>query len=128
MESTILDAIDRQIIHIMTIEPRATFRTIAEVTGISDQTAARRCRKLSESAGLRILGVVNGPQAGWTDWYVRLRITPGSADAIGEALARRPDTKWVNLMRWRTASIGKEKLRRCRRRCLQRRDPRWPVH
>jgi DNA-binding Lrp family transcriptional regulator len=47
----------------MTIEPRASFRTIAEVTGISDQTAARRYRKLSESAGLRVLGVVNGPRA-----------------------------------------------------------------
>ena len=60
---TMLDAIDRQIVHIMTIEPRASFRTIAEVTGISDQTAARRYRKLSESAGLRVLGVVNGPRA-----------------------------------------------------------------
>src|ERR1017187_4051395 len=58
-----LDAIDRQIVHIMPIEPRASFRTIAEVTGISDQTAARRYRKLSESAGLRVLGVVNGPRA-----------------------------------------------------------------
>jgi DNA-binding Lrp family transcriptional regulator len=60
---TMLDAIDRQIVHIMTIEPRASFRTIAEVTGISDQIAARRYRKLSESAGLRVLGVVNGPRA-----------------------------------------------------------------
>ncbi len=97
MENIILDVIDRQIVHIMTIEPRATFRTIAKVTQISDQTAARRYHRLSESAGLRVLGVVNGPRAGWVDWFVRLRTTPGSADAIGEALARRPDTKWVNL-------------------------------
>jgi DNA-binding Lrp family transcriptional regulator len=34
---------------------------------------------------------------GWVDWFVRLQTTPGSADAIGEALARRPDTRWVNL-------------------------------
>jgi DNA-binding Lrp family transcriptional regulator len=67
------------------------------VTGISDQTAARRYRKLSESAGLRVLGVVSAARVGWVDWFVRLQTTPGSADAIGEALARRPDTKWVNL-------------------------------
>ena len=46
---------------------------------------------------LRVLGVVNGPRAGWVDWFVRLQTTPGSADAIAEALARRPDTRWVNL-------------------------------
>jgi DNA-binding Lrp family transcriptional regulator len=92
-----MDAIDRQITHVLTIEPRASFRTIADVTGISDQTAARRYRKLSESAGLRVLGVLNGARLGWTDWFVRLQITPGSAESIAEALARRPDTRWVNL-------------------------------
>ena len=92
-----LDAIDRQIIHLLTIEPRASFRTIAEVTGISDQTAARRYRRLSEAAGLRVLGVVDGSRLDWVDWFVRLQITPGSADSIAEALARRPDTSWVRL-------------------------------
>ncbi len=92
-----LDTIDRQLVHVLTVEPRASFRTIAEVTGISDQTAARRYRKLSESAGLRVLGVVNGARMGWVEWFVRLQTTPGGADSIAEALARRPDTKWVNL-------------------------------
>jgi DNA-binding Lrp family transcriptional regulator len=97
VENIILDAVDRQLIHVLTVEPRASFRTIAEVTSISDQTAARRYRKLSESAGLRVLGVVNGARMGWVDWFVRLQTTPGSADSIAEALARRPDTRWVNL-------------------------------
>ena len=89
--------VDRQILHMLTIEPRASFRTIAEVTGISDQTAARRYRRLSEIAGLRVLGVLDGAQLGWVDWFLRLQTTPGSADSIAEALARRPDTKWVHL-------------------------------
>jgi len=92
-----LDALDRQIIHLLTIEPRASFRAIAEVTGISDQTAARRYRKLCEDAGLRVLGVPDGSRLGWTDWFVRLQTTPGGADSIAEALARRPDTRWVHL-------------------------------
>jgi DNA-binding Lrp family transcriptional regulator len=93
----ILDAVDRQIIHILSIDPRASFRTIADVTGISDQTAARRYRRLCESAGLRVLGVPEGSRLGWTDWFVRLQTTPGGADSIAEALARRPDTRWVHL-------------------------------
>jgi DNA-binding Lrp family transcriptional regulator len=97
VEVTKLDAIDRQIIHILTIEPRASFRTIAAVVGTSDQTAARRYRRLEESAGLRVLGVPDGSRLGWTDWYLRLQTTPGGADSIAEALARRPDTMWVHL-------------------------------
>ena len=92
-----LDAIDLEIIHVLAIEPRASFRAIAEVTGISDQTAARRYRRLSEAAGLRVLGVLDGTQLGWVDWFLRLQTTPGSADSIAEALARRPDTSWVRL-------------------------------
>lgn len=97
MKVTTLDGIDRQIVHILAIEPRASFRAIAEVTGISDQTAARRYRRLSEAAGLRVLGVLDGTQLGWVDWFLRLQSTPGSADSIAEALARRPDTSWVRL-------------------------------
>jgi DNA-binding Lrp family transcriptional regulator len=97
VEVTKLDAVDLQIIHMLTIEPRASFRAIADVTGISDQTAARRYRRLSETAGLRVLGVVNGSRLGWVEWFLRLQTTPGSADSLAEALARRPDTRWVRL-------------------------------
>ncbi len=97
MENFTLDAVDRQIVHALAVDPRASFRTIAEVTGISDQTAARRYRRLAESAGLRVLGVADGATLGWADWFVRLQAAPGSADAMAEALARRADTKWVHL-------------------------------
>jgi DNA-binding Lrp family transcriptional regulator len=97
VEDDMLDTIDRQIVHVLTIEPRAPFRAIAEVAGISDQTAARRYRRLAESAGLRVLGVLNGSSLGWLDWFVRLQTMPGAADTIAEALARRADTKWVQL-------------------------------
>jgi DNA-binding Lrp family transcriptional regulator len=117
VEVTTLDTLDRQIIHILTIEPRASFRTIADVTGISDQTAARRYRRLSEGAGLRVLGVPDGSRMGWTDWFVRLQTTPGGADSIAEALARRPDTRWVHL-----ASGGTEVICTLQARTEEQRD------
>jgi DNA-binding Lrp family transcriptional regulator len=88
---------DRQIIHILAVEPRASFRAIADVTGISDQTAARRYRRLCDTVGLRVLGMPDGSRLGWTNWFVRLQTTPGGADSIAEALARRADTRWVHL-------------------------------
>jgi DNA-binding Lrp family transcriptional regulator len=97
VEISTLDPIDRQIVHILAIEPRASFRTIAAVAGISDQTAARRYRRLEESAGLRVLGVPDGSRLGWTEWFLRLQTTPGGTDSIAEALAHRPDTTWVHL-------------------------------
>jgi DNA-binding Lrp family transcriptional regulator len=92
-----LDSVDRQIIHALAVQPRASFRAIGEVVGVSDQTAARRYRRMRESVGLGIYGLVSGSLAGWVDWMVRLQTTPGGAHAIAEALARRPDTRWVRL-------------------------------
>ena len=117
MEVSLLDPIDRQIVHILTIEPRASFRTVADVAGISDQTAARRYRRLAESAGLRVLGVPDGSRLGWTDWFLRLQTTPGGADSIAEALARRPDTRWVHL-----ASGGTEVICTLQARSPEQRD------
>jgi DNA-binding Lrp family transcriptional regulator len=97
VETTTLDLVDRQIIHVLAVEARASFRAIGEVVGVSDQTAARRYRRLRETAGLGVFGLVRGSLAGWVDWLVRLQITPGSANAIADALARRPDTRWVRL-------------------------------
>ena len=58
---------------------------------------SQRYRRLSDAAGLRVLGVPDGSRLGWTDWFMRLQTTPGSADSIAEALARRTDTRWVHL-------------------------------
>jgi DNA-binding Lrp family transcriptional regulator len=117
VEHSILDSVDRQILHVLTIEPRASFRTLAEVTGISDQTAARRFRRLTETAGLRVLGVIDGSRLGWVDWFIRLQTIPGSADSIAEALARRPDTRWVRL-----ASGGTEVICTLQARSPEQRD------
>jgi DNA-binding Lrp family transcriptional regulator len=97
VESHSWDEIDRQLVHAFVIAPRAPFRVLGDVIGVSDQTIARRYRRLAATAGLRVIGVLNGGRLGWADWFVRLQTTPGAADAIADALARRTDTRWVNL-------------------------------
>jgi DNA-binding Lrp family transcriptional regulator len=92
-----LDEVDRQLLHALVLAPRASFRLLATVLEVSDQTIARRYRRLTETAGLRVFGLIDGPRAGWVDWLVRLQAAPGSAQRIADTLAQRPDTRWVRL-------------------------------
>jgi DNA-binding Lrp family transcriptional regulator len=92
-----LDEVDRQLLHALIVAPRASFRVLAAALGVSDQTIARRYRRLAETAGLRVTGLIHGPRAGWVDWMVRLQVAPGSAQRIADNLAQRPDTRWVRL-------------------------------
>jgi DNA-binding Lrp family transcriptional regulator len=91
------DEVDRQLLHALVVSPRAPFRLLAEVVGVSDQTVARRYRRMTQVAGLRVLGIINGERAGWVDWLVRIQATPGSAQRIADTLAARRDTRWVRL-------------------------------
>ncbi|MGA3220292.1 MAG: AsnC family transcriptional regulator [Acidimicrobiales bacterium] len=117
MDPPVIDAVDRQIIHALTIEPRASFRALGDVTGVSDQTAARRYRRLQELVGLRVLARVDGAKVGWVDWYLRAQCFPGAAGPIADALARRADTSWVVL-----ASGGTEIVCALRERSPEQRD------
>jgi DNA-binding Lrp family transcriptional regulator len=92
-----LDDVDRQLLHALVVAPRASFRVLAAALGVSDQTIARRYRRLVETADLRVTGLIHGPRAGWVDWIVRLQVAPGSAQRIADSLAERPDTRWVRL-------------------------------
>ena len=97
MKTSQLDDVDRQLLHALIVAPRASFRVLAAALGVSDQTIARRYRRLVETADLRVTGLIHGPRAGWVDWMVRLQVAPGSAQRIADNLAQRPDTRWVRL-------------------------------
>ena len=97
MKTSQLDEVDRQLLHALVVAPRASFRVLAAALGVSDQTIARRYRRLVETADLRVTGLIHGPRAGWVDWIVRLQVAPGSAQRIADTLAQRPDTRWVRL-------------------------------
>lgn len=105
MESDALDELDRKLLHALELDGRAAFSRIATVLGVSDQTVARRYRKLRTVAGLRVLAVRNTEPPELEQWLLRLRCTPEGALTIAEALARRPDTSWIAL-----AAAGTEVL------------------
>jgi DNA-binding Lrp family transcriptional regulator len=92
-----IDTLDRQVIHALRISGRAGYREIGAVLGVSDQTVARRYRRLREHAGLRVVALPNPITLGHEMWTIRLRTAPDAATAIAGALARRRDTAWVSL-------------------------------
>src|SRR5207249_8810987 len=93
MES--IDDLDRGLVHALQLDGRAPFSKIAEVLGVSENTVARRYRRLRSGGLLRVVGTTNGYLLGYTSWTIRIRCTPDAAAPIAAALARRPDTFWV---------------------------------
>ncbi|MFF4696206.1 Lrp/AsnC family transcriptional regulator [Streptomyces chattanoogensis] len=98
MDTVILDAVDRGLVHALQIDGRAPFRAIADVLGVSENTVARRYRRLRSSGVLRVVGVVNRVLLGHTSWTLRIQCIPDAAGAIAAALAARPDTSFVYLL------------------------------
>jgi len=98
VESVILDELDRGLVHALEIDGRAPFGRVAEVLGVSDQTVARRYRRLRTAGVLRVVGSVDFLRLGYTSWAIRMRCAPDAAGPIAAALARRPETSWVHLL------------------------------
>jgi DNA-binding Lrp family transcriptional regulator len=117
LESATIDRIDRQIIHALQFQPRASFTKIAETVGVSEQTAARRYRRLRTEGVLRVVGLVDSGGLGQDTWTVRVRCRPDSALKLGQALARRDDVSWVTL-----GAGGSELLCSVRSRSREQRD------
>lgn len=97
MEFPPLDPLDLQLLQALQLDGRAPFSRIAAVLGVSDQTVARRYRRLHKTVGVRVLGMTDESRLGRQSWLVRLHCTPDVAEQLADALAKRPDTLYVTL-------------------------------
>jgi DNA-binding Lrp family transcriptional regulator len=96
-DHSVLDHVDRALVHALHIDGRAPFARIAEVLEVSTQTATRRYQRLRRDAGLRVVGLTAPDQEVDSRWLVRLTAAPATAGDVARSLARRPDTSWVRL-------------------------------
>ncbi|MGQ4385433.1 Lrp/AsnC family transcriptional regulator [Streptomyces sp. SAS_270] len=96
-ESDTFDELDLRLLCALEVNARAPFSRIATVLGVSDQTIARRYRRLRAEGGLRVVAVRDAQRLGQDQWMLRLRCAPDAAGAIADALAKRPDTAWIGL-------------------------------
>jgi len=98
VDTDTFDAIDWALLESLSYAPRAPFNMLADVLGTSDQTIARRYRRLREMAALRVSGRLDIGRLGATRWFVRLQCMPDVASGVASALASRHDTSWVHLV------------------------------
>jgi DNA-binding Lrp family transcriptional regulator len=96
-EDSVIDALDRKILQALQIDPRAGFSLIGEVLGVSEQTVARRFRRLRADGLLRVIAMVSPRHLGQSEWIVRVTCRPGGTRPLADALARRDDVSWVTL-------------------------------
>ncbi len=94
---TMVDAIDRALVHALQLDGRAPYSRIGEVLGVSTQTVARRFNRLRAEAGLRVIGLPDPEVAGRSQWLLRLTAVPHAAQDLAGALSRRSDTSWIKL-------------------------------
>ncbi|MFJ6214241.1 Lrp/AsnC family transcriptional regulator [Streptomyces sp. NPDC092296] len=98
MKSRSYDPLDRQLVHALQLDGRASFSRIAQALGVSDQTVARRYARLRGEGAVRVLGLTNPAALGEVQWIIRVQCAPDAASSVAEALARRDDTAWVSLI------------------------------
>ncbi|MFC8142820.1 Lrp/AsnC family transcriptional regulator [Streptomyces paradoxus] len=98
MQSQALDPLDLKLLQALQLDGRAPFNRIADVLGVSDQTVARRFRRLRSVLHLRVLGMTDESRLGRSTWLLRLSCTPDTAEQLANALALRPDTSYVGVI------------------------------
>lgn len=92
-----IDRLDRQLLHALQLDGRAPFRRLAQVLGVSEQTVARRYRRLRDAGVVRVLALPDPLRSG-QNWLLRVGVEPPAARPLAAALAALPDVAWIGLM------------------------------
>ncbi|MFG2971168.1 Lrp/AsnC family transcriptional regulator [Streptomyces sp. NPDC048288] len=94
-----MDETDSRIAAAMMAAPRASWRTVGRVLGISERTVVRRAAPLFGDGTLRATAVRNPVHfPDLIPLALRIRCKPNRISAIAATLARRPDTVWVDVL------------------------------
>jgi DNA-binding Lrp family transcriptional regulator len=95
----VLDETDRRIAAALVASPRASWREVARCLGLSERTVVRRVALLYADGTLRAT-VVRNPACfpHVVPVVLRIRCRPNKIRQVAQALARRTDTVWVDIL------------------------------
>lgn len=91
--------LDARIAGALQLDGRASWSLVARQLGASESVVLRRVQALHATGRLRVIGVVDVLRCGFgVPVLVRLRCRPGTADAVADAVAARPETRFVSVL------------------------------
>ncbi|MBB4682695.1 Lrp/AsnC family transcriptional regulator [Amycolatopsis jiangsuensis] len=91
--------LDRRIVAALQLNGRASWGAVARHVGASESTVLRRAGQLTESGQLRVIGVVDVLRCGLgVPVLARLRCRPGTAAAVADTLAARPEVRYASVL------------------------------
>ncbi|MGC7096195.1 Lrp/AsnC family transcriptional regulator [Amycolatopsis lurida] len=94
-----LDELDRRIVAALQLNGRASWKKIAAVLDAKESTVARRGQQLIESRVVGVTGVLDHLRCGLgISLQLRVRCRPGRANAVAEAIADLPVTRFVTVV------------------------------
>jgi DNA-binding Lrp family transcriptional regulator len=97
MEATVaLDELDHHLVQALQLDGRAPFRRVAEALDVSENTVARRYRRL-RAEGLRIVARTVPERVGESSWLLRIQSTPDSTAQLAQAIANLPEASYVSV-------------------------------
>lgn len=88
--------LDAQILLAVHVNPRATWREIADALGQNESTVARRARRLFAEGAIRVIGVLDHLRVGsGVSAFIRFRAQPNGVLDLARAVADHPAIRYV---------------------------------
>lgn len=103
----ILDQPDRDICAALLRNGRASWRLIAQATGLQERTVSRRATRLFEQGLVRVTAFAHPLLVGRGDAFLaRLSCRPEQLDRVARWLAHRPESLWVSTLMSQSAVLA----------------------
>lgn len=94
-----LAPLDRQIVAALQLNGRSSWKQVAAAIGASESTVTRRGQMLLERGDVFVTGVLDHLRCGLgLSVYVRMRVRPGRALAVAEAVSNLPTPRFVTVV------------------------------
>jgi len=94
-----IDEIDRQIIHILQEDGRASNVEVARQIGVTEGTIRKRLERLLENDIVRVTALLDPPKIGYAiHTFIGLKVDLSALDSIVERLNSMPEVRCINLV------------------------------